>query len=83
MSKLTEQQLHNKAQKRVDIKYHLVVYVLVNILLWVIWAVNGMGYIWPAWVTGGWGLGLILHIVGPLDLFSVEKEKEKLRKENQ
>ena len=39
-------------------KQTLVAYVLVNIALVGIWALSGQGYFWPAWVIGGWGLGL-------------------------
>ena len=40
---------------------HLVVYAVVNASLILIWAVTGAGYFWPAWVLGGWGIGLVLH----------------------
>jgi hypothetical protein len=33
-------------------------YVIVNIGLVIIWAASGAGYFWPAWVIGGWGIGL-------------------------
>ena len=35
--------------------------ILVAILLLAIWALSGAGYFWPAWVIGGWGIGLVLH----------------------
>lgn len=35
-----------------------ITYVLVNALLIVIWAVSGAGFFWPAFVIGGWGIGL-------------------------
>ena len=40
---------------------HVVAYVVVNAFLVLIWAVTGAGYFWPAWVLGGWGIGLVLH----------------------
>jgi hypothetical protein len=40
---------------------HLVSYVVVNAFLVTIWAVTGAGYFWPAWILGGWGIGLVLH----------------------
>jgi hypothetical protein len=39
-------------------------YVLVNAVLWTVWAVTGhdtSGFPWPAWVTLIWGFFLALH----------------------
>jgi uncharacterized ion transporter superfamily protein YfcC len=36
----------------------LIVYVLINVLLWVIWAATGLGFPWPIFVTVFWGIGL-------------------------
>jgi len=36
----------------------LIVYVLINLLLWVIWAATGFGFPWPIFVTVFWGLGI-------------------------
>ena len=85
MNKLTEDQLRKEAQNRVDFKRHLLVFILVNSLLWVIWALTGAGYPWPIWATGGWGIGLVFHAINtfkPVELFSVEKEMDELRKKN-
>ena len=53
------------ARKRVadrrDFSSHLVAYVVVNCFLVFVWALTGSGYFWPAWVIGGWGMGLVLH----------------------
>lgn len=40
---------------------HLVVYLAVNTMLVVIWAVSGAGYFWPIWPILGWGIGLALN----------------------
>lgn len=37
-----------------------VAYVVVNAFLVGIWFLTGRGYFWPAWVLGGWGLGMVL-----------------------
>jgi hypothetical protein len=44
-----------------DFKSHVVVYVIVNTLLVVIWALSGAGYFWPIWTIVGWGIGLAFH----------------------
>ena len=41
---------------------HLAVYILVNALLLVIWAVEGAGEdFWPFWTLIGWGIGVAFH----------------------
>lgn len=50
-----------RLHKKRDFQGHLVAYVVVNAAVWAIWAATGAGYPWPAWVTGGWGIGLILN----------------------
>ena len=48
-------------KKRRDFGAHLFVYVVVNAALWGIWAFTGAGYPWPAWVSAGWGIGLVMN----------------------
>jgi 2TM domain len=50
-----------RLKKRRDFQGHLITYVVVNVALWAVWAATGAGYAWPAWITGGWGIGLILN----------------------
>lgn len=54
-----------RAIKRIKAKrgfqQHLVVFVLVNVFLWVIWAVTGTGFPWPIFITFGWGIGLVMN----------------------
>ncbi|HUZ18959.1 MAG TPA: 2TM domain-containing protein [Acidimicrobiales bacterium] len=49
-------------QARRDFISHLVAYVVVNGFLVGVWAFTGAGYFWPAWVIGGWGVGLLMHV---------------------
>lgn len=45
-----------------DFKTHAAVYVLVNTLLVVIWAMRGAGdSFFPFWTIVGWGIGLGFH----------------------
>jgi 2TM domain len=48
-------------KRKRDFTQHLVSYVVVNALLVGIWAISGAGYFWPAWVIGGWGIGVVFH----------------------
>jgi hypothetical protein len=29
--------------------------------VWAVWAATGAGDLWPAWLTGLWGIGLVLN----------------------
>jgi len=54
-----------RARKRVtdrrEFGSHVVAYVVVNAFLILVSAITSAGYFWPAWVLGGWGIGLVLH----------------------
>ena len=58
----TEEDLRKEAvaslKRKRAFKQTAITYVLVNTLLIVIWAVSGAGFFWPAFVIGGWGIGL-------------------------
>ncbi len=49
-----------RLQNKRAFQRHLVVYLAVNTMLIVIWAVSGAGYFWPVWPILGWGIGLAL-----------------------
>src|ERR1019366_5570492 len=50
-----------RLKKRRDLQGLLVAYLAVNAALWVIWAMTGAGYAWPAWVSGAWAIGIVLN----------------------
>lgn len=54
-----------RAKKKVetlkDFYRHLVVYLIVNILLFAINFFTFQGYWWFVFPLGGWGIGLLLH----------------------
>ncbi len=50
-----------RIQARRDLASHAVVYLVVNTFIIGIWWWTGGGYFWPAWVLGGWGIGLVLN----------------------
>lgn len=81
-------QLWQEANKRAAFKRHLAVYIVINIFLWVLWALTGsnkegFGIPWPAWTTFGWGIGVVFHYLGAyVRTNSVEREYEKLKHQN-
>ncbi|MDP1799748.1 MAG: 2TM domain-containing protein [Bacteroidota bacterium] len=85
-----ERMLWKQAKKRVGFRNHLLSYLLVNTMLWVMWFVNGRemeeGLPWPIFCTLGWGFGLLWHFMGAFvfnnKLSQVEKEFEKLKAKN-
>ena len=84
MTTYTDKQLHELARKRVDFRAHIVVYLVINGVLWTIWLATGSGYPWPISPTAGWGIGVIFHYLfdyRPSRLFSEEEEFEKLKRE--
>jgi hypothetical protein len=53
------------AVKRIEAKrafrFHLALYLAVNLLLIAIWASTARGYFWPIWPILGWGIGIAFH----------------------
>ena len=91
-AQMSEEELYKLAQKKVEEKkgfyVHLGVYLSVNTLLIIIWAVTGAGFPWFVFPLGGWGIGILFHFLGVF-VFSrpsswekreIEKEMERLRK---
>ena len=58
----SEEELRKEAvasiKRKQGFRQTVLAYVLVNIALVIVWAATGAGYFWPAWVIGGWGIGL-------------------------
>ena len=84
-----EEQLRKEATKRITMRrafwQHLASYVIVNVALIGVWAITGAGYFWPAWILGGWGIGLVFHawnVFGqkPIGEAEIQREMERLRR---
>jgi hypothetical protein len=79
------QQAITRLKKKDAFKKTLFAYVLVNLFLVGIWALSDQGYFWPAWVIGGWGIGLAFQAYdayghrGTITEDEVRREMEKLR----
>ena len=89
---MSEEEIYEEATKRVkakkDFYVHLAVYLCVNVFLIIIWAVTtGGGFPWFVFPLGGWGIGLAVHCLDVFvfqrksDRIAIEKEVEKLRRE--
>lgn len=67
-----------------DFWSHLFIYVAVNTLLVVVWAVtNSDSYFWPVWPIAGWGIGIAAHawetFRRPISEDAIRREMEKGR----
>lgn len=51
--------------KKREFNAHLVSYILINLVVWAVWGVifvaTGAWFLWPAFVTLGWGVGVAFH----------------------
>ena len=91
---MSEENLYNRAEKRVDEKIgfyrHLYSFIVVNVILLVINILFSRGEWWFYWVTFFWGIGLVSHYIKTFIIFDkfdekhresmIEKEMEKMRK---
>jgi transcriptional regulator with XRE-family HTH domain len=62
---------------------HLITYVVVITLLFIINFISSPGYIWAVWPALGWGFGIISHAVKAFELFNLfspEWEKRQVEK---
>jgi hypothetical protein len=53
--------VEKRHKERNDLRIHLVMFLMVNVLLWFIWLISGGGFAWPLFVTFGWGIGIVAH----------------------
>ncbi len=84
----TEEELREKAisqlKKKRDFRSHIFIYVLVNAMLVVIWAVTGAGFFWPIFPILGWGVGVganawDVYARKPLSEDDIQRETQRLR----
>jgi len=60
---------------------HLSIYLMTNLLLFVIWLLTGAGFPWFVFPLLGWGIGLVAHGVSAFLL--ADPEEIVLRREQQ
>ncbi|MCA0456811.1 MAG: 2TM domain-containing protein [Chloroflexi bacterium] len=81
------QRVEQRHKKRQELIIHIISYVLTNIAFWIFF--NGAS--WVAWITVGWGIGLVANIFEYYNKYGggaerreaeidreVEREKERL-----
>ncbi len=71
-------------KRRRDLATHAVSYLVFNCAVWIVWALTGGGYPWPLWMTGLWGIGLVMNgwdVYGrrPVSEQDVQREIRRLR----
>lgn len=81
-----DNELWQIAKRRAAFKISAFIYVIVNCMLIAIWYFTSgtHSYFWPVWPLLGWGTGLATQYFRAWhnnDLFSAEKEYEKLKNE--
>jgi len=61
---MTEEQRQGairRIQAKRGFRVHFAVYLAVNALLVLIWALTSATYFWPVWPMLGWGIGVVAH----------------------
>src|SRR4051794_39951939 len=79
---LREQALRSLKQRR-DFQTHAFVYLTFNVIVWILWAIMGSGFPWPAFMTAGWGIGVLfnawdVYVRRPITEGDVQHEVERL-----
>ena len=79
---MTEQELQDRAEANVGFYRHLFIYILVNAGLFVLDYLDNGRFQWAFFPLLGWGIGLLSHYlqISSFSIFSVEREKERLRR---
>jgi 2TM domain len=70
-------------KKKRDFRSHVFIYVTVNAMLVVIWAITGADFFWPIFPILGWGVGVAANawdVYGrrPIGEDEIQRETERL-----
>lgn len=80
MTEEQRQQAIERIQAKRGFWVHFAVYLAVNALLVIIWAMNSGGYFWPIWPILGWGIAIIANAVsaygGPSEISEERIDRE-------
>lgn len=78
-------EIYLRAKKRVEnlkaFYIHLMIYVLVNLMLFLINVTSDPSKLWFLYPLGGWGIGIVIHSLTtfPLGIFGKEWEERKIK----
>lgn len=61
MTNEQRQQAIRRIKAKRGFRVHFAVYLAVNALLVLIWAITSSTYFWPVWPMLGWGIGVAAH----------------------
>jgi hypothetical protein len=79
---MNDQEKYKKAEKIVEAKLgfyrHLIVYLAVNALLFIINVITAPHELWFYWPLIGWGIGLFFHGVGVFSHAKTSSLKERM-----
>lgn len=56
-----EERATKRAEEKLSFLYHLVGYVIVNLILVSVNLLTSPNYLWSLWSIVGWGVGLLIH----------------------
>lgn len=74
-----EKRARRRAKDLADLMWHIGVFVIINVFLWLLDLLGPGGIDWAYWVTGGWGIGLAFHVL----TFFVDGSQFEYRKAQQ
>lgn len=80
---LEEQQVYEQVKEIKGFYSHLISYVAVIAMLFVINLIVSPGYIWAIWPMLGWGIGLTIHGLNTfevMNLFGADWERKQVEK---
>ncbi len=80
---LEEQQVYEQVKEIKGFYSHLISYVAVIAMLFVINVIVSPGYIWAIWPMLGWGIGLTIHGLNTfevMNLFGADWERKQVEK---
>lgn len=81
---VSDKELRLMAKKRVEFRQHIIVYIIINAMLFFINILSSPGTYWFYWITLFWGVGVAFHY---MDAYhgeggkSEEREYQKLKAE--
>ena len=74
------QQATRRIEAKRGFRVHFAVYLAVNAVLVLIWALVSDGFFWPVWPMLGWGIGVAAHAAsvyfGPSEITEAQIDRE-------